>query len=985
MPESSHAVAAQRVAHHRFMPGALVTARGREWVVLPETAPDMVVLRPLGGADDEIAAVFPDLETVEPASFPAPDPADLGDARTAGLLRTALRVGFRSSAGPFRSLASIAVEPRPYQLVPLLMAMRQQTVRLAICDDVGIGKTVESGLIAAEFLTQGEAKGLAVLCSPALAEQWQEELRNKFGIDTELILASTTPRLERGLALGESLFQKYQRVVISTDFIKSPKHRDDFVKYCADLVIVDEAHTCVPADGAGGRAGGGATSAQLRYGLLTRLASNPDRHLLLVTATPHSGKDESFRALVSLLDPALATADLTTDAGRRQLAARYVQRRRADVRDYLKEATDFPGDRLFRDAPYSLTPAYRELLDDAIVYASERVTVAGQAGRREQRVAWWSAIALLRSLVSSPRAAAQTLLTRSQAAAATSAAEADVLGRPVIADMADDNPDGIDASPGADAGELTGTDAKDGGHGPARARLLDLARRAAELEGPEQDKKLKELTKTLKELLAEGRNPIVFCRYIPTSEYIAEHLGGKLGRKTVVEYVNGTLSPAQRQARIDKLEEIAADDGTRCVLVATDCLSEGVNLQHTFDAVIHYDLAWNPTRHEQREGRVDRYGQKKKDVKVVTIYGGDNGIDGKVLEVLIRKHREIRKLTGISVPVPDEASNQVTDAIVEWLLLRSQGKDSARQAALFDLDEVVTKAGEEFDAQWNSTAERESRSRSRFAQGTIHPDEVAREVAAIRAALGKGDEVRAFTRTALRELGADLTTVSDGGFAVVPETLPLGLRDAVASLIGDRKRIPFRTTLAVGRGEAALTRTDPVVAAIANFVLANALDRNVPDTLRPARRCGVIRTSAVSTRTTLLLVRYRFQLTIPGRYGDLPLIAEDARVLGFAGSPARAAWLDDGTALTLLRAEPDELTDTEFARSAIARILDGLPDVTPQVNQRAGEFAAELRDAHRRVRGAANQAVRGLSVAPAGDADILGVYVYLPYANGPME
>ena len=168
-----------------YAPGSLVTARGREWVVLPDSDPDLLVLRPLGGSDDEIAAVFPDLEQVDQARFPAPSPDDLGDARAAGLLRTALRIGFRSSAGPFRSLASIAVEPRPYQLVPLLMAMRQPTVRMAICDDVGIGKTVESGLIASELLAQGEASGLAVLCSPALAEQWQEELRTKFGIDAE--------------------------------------------------------------------------------------------------------------------------------------------------------------------------------------------------------------------------------------------------------------------------------------------------------------------------------------------------------------------------------------------------------------------------------------------------------------------------------------------------------------------------------------------------------------------------------------------------------------------------------------------------------------------------------------------------------------------------------------------------------------------------------------------------------------------------------
>jgi superfamily II DNA or RNA helicase len=983
--ELAHAVAAQR-----FAPGSLVTVRGREWVVLPDSDQELIVLRPLGGADDEVAAVFPDLEDVEPATFPKPDPADLGDARAAGLLRTALRIGFKSSAGPFRALASIAVEPRPYQLVPLLMALRQETVRLAICDDVGIGKTIESGLIAAELLAQGEAKGLAVLCSPALAEQWQEELRVKFGIHAEKILPSTVPRLERTLNLGQSLFERYPVVVVSTDFIKSPRHRDDFVKYCPDLVIVDEAHACVPMDGIGNRAGGAGSSSaqsQLRYELLRRLASEradgKRRHLMLVTATPHSGKDESFRALIGLLDPALARLDLGSDADRRQLAAHYVQRRRADIRGYLKEDTKFPADRLFRDAAYRLTPAYRALLDDAIGYASDRVTSA--TGRREQRVAWWSAIALLRGLVSSPRAAAQTLLTRSQTAAAATAEEADLLGRPVTADAADDNPDGIDASPGAgdvgdtsaDPGDPSADSAAEGG---VPARLRELAERAAELEGPEQDKKLDLLIKTVNELLKDGYQPIVFCRYIPTSEYLAEHLAGKLGRKTLVGYVNGTLSPTQRIARIDDLADQAAQDpGSRRVLVATDCLSEGVNLQHYFNAIVHYDLAWNPTRHEQREGRVDRFGQLSPDVKVVTIYGGDNGIDGKVLEVLIRKHREIRKSTGISVPVPDETSGKVTDAIIEWMLLRAQGRDGGAQEALFDLDEVTGTAGRDLDEQWNSMAERERRSRSRYAQGSIHEADVAPEVAAIRAALGNDDEVRAFTRTALTALNADLTTSPDGGFTVTSGSLPVGLADSVAAVIGERPRVPFNTSLAVPRGEAALTRTDPVVQAVANFVLSTALDPAAPAEFRPARRCGVIRTSAVTTRTTLLLVRYRFQLVLPGRHGDVPMIAEDARVLGFAGAPARAQWLADEAATTLLAAAPDENTAPEFARSAISRVLDGLDAVAPHLSARGTEFADELREAHRRVRRSADHAVRGLTVTPAGDPDILGVYVALPH------
>ena len=264
--------------------GSLVRARGREWVVLPDSDTDLLVLRPLGGGDDDIAGVLLGVEHVEAATFAPPAAKDLGDAASAGLLRSALQIGFRSSAGPFRSLASISVEPRPYQLVPLLMAVRQSVVRLLIADDVGIGKTIEAALIAKELLVSGEARGLAVLCSPALAEQWQDELRTKFGIDAELVLANTVARLERQRVGIESLFERFPVTVVSTDFIKSPRRRHEFLRTCPDLVIIDEAHTCV-TDGTTR----GARSRMQRYDLVRDLAAERSRHLLLVTATPHSG------------------------------------------------------------------------------------------------------------------------------------------------------------------------------------------------------------------------------------------------------------------------------------------------------------------------------------------------------------------------------------------------------------------------------------------------------------------------------------------------------------------------------------------------------------------------------------------------------------------------------------------------------------------------------------------------------------------------
>ncbi len=127
-----------------FHVGSLIKARGREWVVLPESADDFLIVRPLGGTDAEVAGIDTNLESVEPARFDLPDPAHLGDFQSCRLLRDAIRLGFRSSAGPFRSFGKIAVEPRPYQLVPLLMALKLDPVRLLIADDVGIGKTVEA-------------------------------------------------------------------------------------------------------------------------------------------------------------------------------------------------------------------------------------------------------------------------------------------------------------------------------------------------------------------------------------------------------------------------------------------------------------------------------------------------------------------------------------------------------------------------------------------------------------------------------------------------------------------------------------------------------------------------------------------------------------------------------------------------------------------------------------------------------------------------
>jgi ERCC4-related helicase len=937
-----------------FAVGSLVKARGREWVVLPESEEDLLVLRPLGGTDEEVAGIYLPLENVAQATFQLPDPMLIGDYRSGRLLRDAVRLGFRASAGPFRSFARLGIEPRPYQLVPLLMALKLDPVRLLIADDVGIGKTVEACLVARELLDRGEIRRLAVLCPPQLAEQWQSEMREKFHIDAELVLPGTATRLERNCRANESLFDLYPFVVVSTDFIKSDRRRDEFLRTCPEMVIVDEAHTCAwGGEGRGGR--------HQRHQLVSGLAmQEKDRHVILVTATPHSGNEQAFRSLLGLINPefALLPEDLTgkeNEHHRRRLAAHFCQRRRGDIRHFLKSETPFP-EREKAEETYKLSDDYRRLFSRMLDYARETVSETGEA-RHRQRVQWWSALALLRALASSPAAAAATLRTRANTLDTETPEEADDLGRRSVFDLLDDTAaEAIDVTPGSDA-EL-----EEGKETRHRRRLLDMARQADGLQG-EKDQKLQKAKQIIGALLEDGFRPIVFCRFIATAGYVAGALRAALPKDVAVEAVTSELAPTEREARVNQLAETP-----KHVLVCTDCLSEGVNLQQDFDAVLHYDLSWNPTRHEQREGRVDRYGQPSSKVRVVTYYGVDNQIDGIVVDVLIRKHEKIRSSLGISVPVPVD-TEQVMEAIFEGLLLRRKpGNDDQ---LLLDFEAYFRPRKEDLDAKWEASAEREKRSRTMFAQEGISAsvDEVQQELLAVRSAIGSSLDVAAFTKEALLAHGA---VVSENGVIRLDiSECPRGLRDALPV---DR-HLTVRFEPPVKAGELCLTRTHPVVEGIAGYVLDTALD---PKTQSIARRCGVIRTRAVSRRTTVLLLRLRFHIVTRRGSEEKPLLAEDCQTIAFAGSPANAEWLDRRVAEDLIKANPDVNIHPDQATEFIRRINSEFPAVEHHLREFAMKRGDELLEAHTRVRTAARMQGVRYRIEPQLPPDVLSIYVYLP-------
>jgi ERCC4-related helicase len=938
-----------------FTVGSLVRVRGREWVVLPESTDELVRLRPLGGTDDEVTGVYTLLESVEPAQFALPDPTQIGDYRSARLLRAAVRLGFRSSAGPFRSFARINVEPRPYQLVPLLMALKQDPVRLLIADDVGIGKTVEALLVARELLDRGEIDRLAVLCPPPLAEQWHAELRDKFYIEAELVLSSTATRLERHLQMGESLFERHPFVVVSTDFIKSERRRNEFLRTAPNFIIVDEAHNVAhTTDQRGGK--------HQRHELVAALAEKAERHLILVTATPHSGKEEAFRSLLAMLNPDFKNLpdDLTgaeNEPLRRELARYFVQRRRGDIRAYMDAITPFP-ERDTDEPTYKLTDAYKRLFDRVLDYARETVRQPGEGYR--QRVRWWSALALLRSLASSPAAAAATLRSRAATTEADNEADVDDIGRRTVLDlMTDESAEGIDVIPGSDTSEL---EADEDRH---RHRLLAMAREAEALQG-EGDSKLQQLITIVKDLLSEGYSPIVFCRFIPTVEYVTDALR-EAARGVEIIGVTGTLPPAEREERVSQLSH-----ASKRVLVCTDCLSEGINLQQSFDAVVHYDLSWNPTRHEQREGRVDRYGQPSSRIKVVTYYGIDNQIDGIVLDVLLRKHKTIRNSLGISVPVPGN-SEDVVEAIFEGLLLRENA--SSNQSVLPGFEAYMKPRQAKLNLQWEAAAEREKRSRTMFAQQAIRVDEVAAELNAAREAVGSGVDVAAFMKDAVQ---MHRGVVSESGAVSFDLTeTPRGLRD----MLGTEKFVA-RFELPVREGQLYLTRTHPLVESLATYVMNTALDAVDLEEHQPrARRAGAIRTTAVQRRTTLLLVRFRYHLITRIGSEERQLLAEDSLTLAFEGAPENAAWLEPSDAERLLQAEPTENIHPQQAAEFVQRVVDGFDHIAPTLNDIARQRGDDLLAAHVRVREAAyrhGERRPQYRVEAQLPPDVLGLYVFLP-------
>ncbi|HZK67105.1 MAG TPA: helicase-related protein, partial [Chloroflexota bacterium] len=464
-------------------------------------------------------------------------------------------------------------------------------------------------------------------------------------------------------------------------------------------------------------------------------------------------------------------------------------------------------------------------------------------------------------------------------------------------------------------------------------------------------------------LLKEGFRPIVFCRYISTADYIAEELGKRL-RGVEVRAVTGKLPPEERLNRVEELAQIE-----KRVLVATDCLAEGINLQKHFDAVLHYDLSWNPTRHEQREGRVDRYGQPSERVRTVMFYGANNEVDGAVLKVLLRKAETIRKQLGISVPVPMDSAT-VLEAIFDSLF---HSRNSPQQLSL-DLD----MAEERLEREWQLVSEREKRTRTIFSQAAIKEEEVMAELEAISTALGTAEDVEFVLREACNRLGSPLVQ-RNAHWEVDPSRLPSAITDRV-NLTADRSgkaRIAFEAS--VPSNVTYVSRTHPFVEAVAGHLLETALEQ--PEKA-VAKRAGAMRTDAVEERTVLLLLRARYLVEQSSGGSYHSMLAEECLLAGLRGPLDGPTWLEEAEAARLLAALPLSNLPPGQVSLWVGQVEDSLSGLLPHLEEQVTNRAESLLASHRRVRDAAG--LRGVRyrVQPQLPVDLLGIYVLMPPPPG---
>ncbi|MCC6899945.1 MAG: DEAD/DEAH box helicase family protein [Polyangiaceae bacterium] len=700
-------------------PGQLVTVRNRRFVVtgveastsqldlyaelVAQSAQHLVSLQSVedDGAGEELAVIWeiePGTQVYEKATLPDPtqgfdDPARLGAFLDAVRWGAVASADVQHLSAPFRS----GIKIEDYQLDPVVRALSMPRVSLLIADDVGLGKTIEAGLVAQELLLRNRARTMLVVCPAGLQIQWRDQMREKFGLEFRIVDSELMKELRRRRGLHVNPWTHFPRLITSMDFIKRdrplrlmrealPAEGMPAFPRKFDLLIVDEAHNVAPA----GR-GGHIALDTLRTQAIRTIAKHFE-HKLFLTATPHNGYTESFSALLELLDDQRFVRTVAPDDA--QKAAVMVRRLKKELPPDDLGRPRFPR-RSLEALPVAYTDPEKRVHQALQRYAEARLE---GPGNDVEALATEFVVKLLKKrLFSSPEAFRLTLekhaksVQEARTAKRRKALKSTGILRREIEAAEEENAD--DSAYEERAGEVVAeTSTVFRPLSPAEEKLLGELQAWAGKAAGRPDSKAKALVAWLEQTLRPGgkwndTRAIVFTEYRATQNWLQELLaaeGFTKGGRLLTLY--GGM-PTEDRERVKSAFQADPEDSSVRILVATDAASEGIDLQRHCNRLIHYEIPWNPNRLEQRNGRVDRHGQKH-DVEVFHFVGEDfqasadpkkqpGELEGD-LEFLMRAALKVEQIRDDLGSAGDVIASQVEEAMLGKRLRLDAERATAR-------------------------------------------------------------------------------------------------------------------------------------------------------------------------------------------------------------------------------------------------------------------------------------------------------------------
>ncbi len=579
-------------------------------------------------------------------------------------------------AAPFHG----AIQIDDFQLVPLLKALRMPRVSLLIADDVGLGKTIEAGLILQELILRRRVRRVLVVCPASLRGQWRQEMRDKFALAFDEVDRDSTHALRKRLGLDANPWRTFPRIATSYHYLKQPdvleeflaasRSREDSPHLPWDLLIVDEAHNLTP----------GPFGDESDLARMLGFLSPCFEHRVFLTATPHNGHTRSFTGLLEKLDPVRFSQTDRMSPAERERAEQVVIRR---LKREINARTDPPRfcERRTRSIPVSLSPEEKALAAAFDAFRSKLRSLVASSRRGEQLAGSFAVEVLGKRLLSSPVAFADSWHRTQAGLAADETADESEVRTALRANREETADDREAESRRAQAARTVGAWLK-----PMAERLrgetlaVDEALRAlglgdpaapADARKPRRDARLEALGRWIDEHLRAGgrfrddERLIVFTEYKTTLDFLEARLRERHPEDGRMLVLYGGMHDSER----DPIKAAFNDpcDPVR-ILLATDAAAEGLNLQQTARYLLHFDVPWNPSRIEQRNGRLDRHGQDR-DVTAFH-FTSDDDADLRFLSYLVGKVDTIREDLG--------SVGEVFDAAFERRFVRGEDAEAVR-------------------------------------------------------------------------------------------------------------------------------------------------------------------------------------------------------------------------------------------------------------------------------------------------------------------